>query len=563
MYNFPLSNTAIAEQVDVLGKLMDVFGENAFKVKTYTSAAYIIKKSPQNFKDLTPEQIQELKIIGSSVKTKVLELLNTNTIKELEELKTQTPEGVLAMMQIKGLGPKKIALLWKELEITSIGELEYACQENRLMTFKGFGKKTQDDILNKIQFIRNNQGLYLWKEIDDEWQNQKDVITAFFEDYTLDITGAYKRQLPVLDSLEILTTAPVQTIQTFLNNNGFEKIATAENEVSACDNTGILWKWHSTIEGQFGIIALTKNSSQEFLEAFKNQYAIPETANDEAAIFNANDCPFIPAYLRESGDITSLSARALEGNIITTESIKGIIHSHSTWSDGQHSIKEMAEAAIAMGMEYLVISDHSKSAFYANGLSVERIQQQHQEIEALNKALAPFKIFKSIEADILNDGSLDYEDEVLAQFDLVIASIHSNLNMNEEKAMMRLIKAIENPYTTILGHPTGRLLLSRPGYPIHHTEVIAACKKHHVVIEINAHPRRLDLDWKWIDKAQNEGVLLSINPDAHATGHLSLIQYGVKAAQKGGLQVSYNVSSMNLQEFETFLKTNKAQKAVH
>jgi DNA polymerase (family 10) len=241
------------------------------------------------------------------------------------------------------------------------------------------------------------------------------------------------------------------------------------------------------------------------------------------------------------------------GKVIQPNEIKGIIHSHSTWSDGSNTIEDMAKAAQGKGFEYLVISDHSQSAYYANGLSPERIAAQHREVDALNEKLAPFKIFKSIEADILSDGSLDYNDTILRTFDLVIASVHSNLKMTQEKAMDRLLNAIRNPYTTILGHPTGRLLLSREGYPIDHKAIIDACAEHKVVVEINAHPRRLDIDWKWIEYAMEKGVLLSIDPDAHTINGYHDVYYGVLAAQKGGLTAAHNLSSHSLTAFEAFL----------
>mgnify|MGYP003337556105 FL=1 len=219
-------------------------------------------------------------------------------------------------------------------------------------------------------------------------------------------------------------------------------------------------------------------------------------------------------------------------NCIQENDIKGIIHSHSTWSDGIHSIEQMATAAKAAGYQYLVISDHSRTAFYANGLEIERIIAQHKEIDQLNKKLAPFVIFKSIESDILNDGSLDYPEQVLESFDIVIASIHSNLKMTEEKAMFRLLNAINNPYTSILGHPTGRLLLSRKGYPVNHSTIIEACANNNVVIELNAHPRRLDIDWRFINEAVQNEVLISINPDAHAIEGFEDCKYGVKVAQR-------------------------------
>jgi DNA polymerase (family 10) len=239
--------------------------------------------------------------------------------------------------------------------------------------------------------------------------------------------------------------------------------------------------------------------------------------------------------------------------LIEGKDIKGLIHCHSNWSDGAHTLEEMAKACIQRGWEYMVISDHSRTAVYANGLTEERLIAQHAQVDELNKQLAPFKIFKSIESDILNDGSLDYPDEVLERFDLVIASVHSNLKMHEDKATARLLNAIRNPYTTILGHMTGRLLLSRNGYPVDHKAIIDACAEHHVVIELNAHPRRLDMDWKWIPYALERSVLISIDPDAHYLEGYDDVNYGALAAQKGGLTKEKNLSSFSLKEFENFL----------
>ncbi|MEP7109224.1 MAG: PHP domain-containing protein, partial [Ferruginibacter sp.] len=248
--------------------------------------------------------------------------------------------------------------------------------------------------------------------------------------------------------------------------------------------------------------------------------------------------------------------------LLMVKEIKGIIHSHSNWSDGSNTIEEMAKHAIAKGFEYLVISDHSKSAFYANGLQVERIREQHIYIDELNIQLAPFKIFKSIESDILNDGSLDYSNDLLATFDLVIASIHSNLKMNEEKAMMRLLNAIENPYTTILGHMTGRLLLSRKGYPVDHKRIIDACAANQVVIELNAHPNRLDIDWRHMDYALEKNVLISIDPDAHALEGFEDIKYGVLVAQKALLAKERNLSSFGLTALNNYLLNRRQLKSI-
>jgi DNA polymerase (family 10) len=302
------------------------------------------------------------------------------------------------------------------------------------------------------------------------------------------------------------------------------------------------------------------SASQEFLDAFNAQATAnhPVTIETEEDIFSSKGLPYILPCLREKATAVRDSHQLRKIELIQDSTIKGLIHCHSNWSDGLHSLEEMALACIEKKWEYMVISDHSVSAFYAKGLNAERIAAQHQLIDQLNLQLAPFKIFKSIESDILNDGSLDYPEEILSSFDLVIASVHSNLRMNKEKATERLLNAIRNPYTTILGHLTGRLLLSREGYPLDHEKIIDSCATYGVAIEINAHPRRLDIDWRWIDSCLEKGVLLSINPDAHSIEGLNDVRYGVLVAQKGGLGAVNNLSSFTRSGLENWLSNRKS-----
>jgi DNA polymerase (family 10) len=239
--------------------------------------------------------------------------------------------------------------------------------------------------------------------------------------------------------------------------------------------------------------------------------------------------------------------------IVQPSDINGIVHNHSTWSDGIHTLEEMSLHVRDEGYAYFAICDHSQSAFYANGLQPERVLQQMEEIDTLNRKLAPFRIFKGIESDILNDGSLDYTDDMLAMFDLVVASIHSNLRMDEDKATTRLIKAIENPYTRILGHPTSRLLLARPGYPIDYKKVIDACAANGVVMELNANPQRMDIDYHWLPYCQEKGVMVAINPDAHSRGQVGYVKYGVSTARKGMLKKANCLNTKSLAEFEKWI----------
>ncbi|MET0298357.1 MAG: PHP domain-containing protein, partial [Flavitalea sp.] len=347
-----------------------------------------------------------------------------------------------------------------------------------------------------------------------------------------------------------------KSLTTFFESIGYKVASEAPALLSFSGPENILLEFILADSSSFSTVLFDNSCSEEFFEAFKEQMAGKQyqVAETEEQLFERAGMQFIPVPMREKKETI---ARAINNEIpvlIETTDIKGLVHSHSTWSDGSDSIETMAKAAISMGLEYLVISDHSKSAFYANGLQEDRLIKQHEEIDALNKKLAPFKIFKSIESDILNDGSLDYPDEVLARFDLVIASVHSNLKMTLEKAMNRVLTAIANPYTTILGHPTGRLLLSRPGYPLDYPAIIEACAKNKVAIELNAHPRRLDLDWRWIDLALAHNVLISIDPDSHAADAFGDIKYGVLAAQKAGVSAKHNLSSYSLKEFEAFIK---------
>ena len=543
-----MTNSSISDQFNLLSKLMDIHQENAFKAKSYASAAFSIDKLPQALSDTPKELIAGLKGIGESTAKKIIEILETGKLSVLEELIYKTPPGILEMMQIKGLGPKKICTIWKEMGIESIGELLYACNENRLLLYKGFGEKTQKNVAEAIEFFMRHQGHFLYAEVESYAYRLLDVFQKTFTDFQFNLTGDFARQIPTIENLEWTTNIPKETLFDFLTKNGFS-VENAEGQTRAMgeEQVRLIFKHCSTEE--YPTHVFFNSCSLSFAEAWLQKFPQTRYCTTEEQLFSAAGVSYIPPFLRE--EISEID-HPIDG-IIQPRDIKGIIHSHSDWSDGTNTIEEMAKACIDKGLEYLVISDHSKSAFYANGLTEERIRAQHQYVDELNRKYAPFRIFKSIECDILNDGALDYSDTILSTFDLVIASVHSNLKMSEEKAMQRLMAAIENPYTSILGHPTGRLLLSRKGYPIDHEKIIDACITNNVVIEINAHPRRLDLDWTWIRLAQKRGALLSVNPDAHNIEGFADTRYGVLAAQKGGLIKSRNLSSFTLKELEAHL----------
>jgi len=550
-----MDNALIADNFSLLSKLMDIHGENAFKTRSYSIAAYHIENLDTPLRDTPHELIPGIKGLSGSIGQKVIEMLDTGKLSVLDELIASTPPGVIEMLHIKGIGPKKIHTIWKEMEIETVGELLYACDENRLTRFKGFGEKTQQNIREGIEYYMQNQGHFLFAEMEVFFPQIDGYLRKLFGDEKVAVTGAYRRQDLTLEQLEYIVLAPAADVKPkFVSAQPPELLEDSTHTLLYKLKNGLKLRLY-TGETNMAEAQFRHTGSAAFIAAFENRYpqGLPGSKTEEE-LFTKAGLPFIPPCLRELPGIVELAAGKPLPTLIQPGDIKGIIHSHSTWSDGSNTLGEMARACMSKGFEYLVISDHSKAAAYAKGLSEERIRQQHEEIERLNQQLAPFRIFKSIECDILTDGSLDYTDDVLATFDLVIASVHSNLKMTEEKAMMRLIKAVSHPAVTILGHPTGRLLLSRRGYPVDHRQLIDACAAHSVVLEINAHPRRLDLDWQWIPYALEKNVLLSINPDAHSTEGFDDIRYGVLAAQKGGLEKQFNLSSKSLAEFEAFLK---------
>jgi len=561
-----MDNAAISENFSLLSKLMDIHGENSFKTKTYSIAAFNIDKLPLQLKDTARENLFSIQGIGKSVGEKVIEMLDTGRLQVLDNFISATPPGLIEMLNIKGIGPKKIHTIWKEMEIESVGELLYACNENRLTLFKGFGEKTQQNVQEAIEFYLQNQGSFLYAQLEEIFPQVDGYLKKLFSPEKVNVTGAYRRQELTIDELEYIVLEKTENVKPkFQTAQPPELLEEKENSLLYKLKNGLKLRLYTGIFNKTERL-FTTTGSPAFLEAFKKEFGNISFSNnnkeEDESVFADLKIQYIPPYLRETESIIEKAKKKTLPDLIQPSDVKSIIHSHSNWSDGAYTIEDMAKECIKRNLEYFVISDHSKSAAYANGLSEERIREQHRYIDELNGKLAPFKIFKSIECDILNDGNLDYTNDVLASFDLVIASVHSNLKMSEDKAMARVLKAISNPYVTILGHMTGRLLLSRRGYPLDHKKIIETCAANKVVIEINAHPRRLDMDWRWIDYAAEKNVLLSVNPDAHSLDGFDDIKYGVLASQKGGLTKQQNLSSFSLNEFESWLSKTKKQKGV-
>lgn len=549
-----MTNKEIANKFQELAGIMELHGENKFKIRSYSSAYITLRKQSEPLIEMTDEEIGAIKGVGKAISGKIRELIDNGEMATMKKYQEVTPQGIQDMLKIKGFGPKKISVIWKELAIESIGELLYACNENRLIELNGFGKKTQEDLKNKLEYFLVSKNKFHYASLEKDANTLLEKIQSLLPDAQVSLVGEMRRACPIVNVIEILVASekPIDSIfeEDFLTLEKQEAnyfVAKNENEKPVTIYT--------CLPKEFGSKLFRYSSSDDFLKSFikSNDGLDFKGIETEEEIFQKANIPYIVPELRELPEVIDLAKNNQLPQLIEESDIKGVIHSHSTYSDGINTLREMAEYSKKLGYDYLGITDHSQAAFYANGLKEERVLQQFAEIDALNEELAPFKIFKGIESDILNDGSLDYPTDILRQFDFIIASVHTNLKMDKEKATNRLLKAIENRYTTILGHPTGRLLLSRTGYPIDHKKIIDACATYGVAIELNSNPYRLDMDWTWIPYALEKGVLISINPDAHSTGGIHDIHYGVLPARKGRLTKEMCLNAKSVEEFAQFI----------
>ncbi len=551
--NYIMTNKQIAKSFQLLGQLMELHGENPYKIRSYDKAYRTLRSWERPLIEMNADEIAAIPGVGKAILEKISELLKDGEMKTLERYRAQTPEGIQEMMDIKGFGAKKVRTIWRDLKIESVGELLYAVNENRLTELKGFGTKTQADLKQKLEYFQQSKHQYHYAKLESLAERIVQKLRSLLPKARVELTGAVRRKMPILATIEILIATDEDISELLLSH--FEVVKTGEDKVLILKEEGSTApiKIYICTHQSFGNQQVIRTGSKAFTDSFfqlSNEQLID--MDNEAKLFEQVGLPFLPPELRDDPD--NLTLKSIP-SLIVAENIRGALHVHTTFSDGAHTLAEMANCAKDLGYEYIGITDHSKSAFYANGLKIDRLEDQWQAIDELNESLSPFKIFKGIESDILADGSLDYEDEILAQFDFIIASIHSNLKMDEQKATQRLINAIENPHTKILGHPTGRLLLSRQGYPINHIAVIDACAANGVAIELNANPYRLDLDWTWIPYALEKEVYIAINPDAHSKSGIHDIHYGLQVARKGLLTKEMCLNAMNLADFSKWLKS--------
>jgi len=549
--------------------LLQIKGENIFKANAYSNAADIIESQQLDVAELVQNgKLGEIKGFGEALVKKITEYVQTGKMSFYEKLISEVPEELIKITKIPGIGPKKTKQLYEKLGIRTIEDLEKACIEGKIASLKGFSEKTQEILLNSIQHIKAWKGKKQLFACFQEGENVASILrsTPAVEEFS--IVGEMRRYTEVISNVEFLVAceSPEPVIDVFKSKYS---IAVEENLLKFETDEEISVVIHFSNPENYHWQLHNLTASDEYLNHFQ-QYFEEKTNSrfnllvfplkdhklqSERQIFDLLDLQYIPPELREKA-IAIEKAKAREiPRLVDEKDLKGMIHVHSTWSDGFNSIEQMAIAAKNLGFEYIAICDHSQTARYANGLEPERVLQQHKEIDELNSKGLGIRILKGIESDILPDGSLDYSEDILRQFDLVVASVHSHFKMTKSEMTRRIIYAIMSPYTHILGHPTGRLLLARDSYEVDVKEIIDAAADYGKIIELNANPYRLDLPWEYLMYAKEKEVKISINPDSHDYNSLVDVFYGVKFARKGWLEPKDVVNCLSVDDFMSYIKS--------
>src|SRR6266480_3908434 len=587
-----MTKEEIAGVLEKIATLLELKDENPFKVRAYTNAARAIETfggNVPNFQD--EEAVAKVPGIGKSIALKIKELAATGSLKYLEELSSEFPTGIMELFSLPGLGAKKIKALYDQLGISSIEHLQKACEDGRVAELPGFGQTTQQKLCESIAKRAAHVGSFQFGQVAAEAETMRSDLAAQNSVLQVDIAGSYRRRKEILHDLDLLVaTNQSEAIMKFFVSHPLVESVIAQGPTKSsvrlgsgvqCDLRAV-----STAEYPFALAYFTGNKEHNIeLRSLAlqrgwtlNEYRlapipldskakkklpvkrIPEV-RDEADLYRAVDLDFIPPELRENwGEFEAAEKHSL-AKLIEKENLRGTFHCHTTASDGHNSIEEMADAAQALGLEYLGIADHSRSSIQAHGIDQTALRAQIATIRKLNKKLHGFRLFAGVECDILRDGSLDFPDEILSELDYVIVSIHSVFNLSEAEMTARVIRAIENPFVTMLAHPTGRLLLKREPYQINIPAILDAAARTGTWIELNAAPKRLDLDWRWWPLAKQKGVKCVINPDAHRTERLQDLWFGIGIARKGWLTKNDVVNCLPVGEIEKALRAKQSFKS--
>lgn len=566
----------VAQILEEIGTFLELRGENPFKSRAYHNASRIIGALTTDIATVVESgAIVEIKGIGEGLAEKITELVRTGQLKYYEDLKRSLPPGLVEMLEIQGMGPKRVKILYDKLKVKSIDKLKEAAEKGKLAKLEGFGEKSQENILKGIEQLKKHADKFLYPQA---WESAEAIHSAIRKERSVvrsEVAGSLRRKKEVIGDIDILVSAKSSDSPTimriFTNHPDVERVlAEGETKSSVVLKSGINCDLRVVGDEQFPFtlhyftgskehnirmrsIAKDKNIKMNEYGLFKGKAEKLLSCRNEEDIFKTLGMSYIPPELREDMDEIEAAQSSKLPKLIEEADIKGTFHCHTTYSDGMNSLQEMADSAKARGWQYLGIADHSKVAAYAGGMSEKKLRDQQREIDALNERFRGFRVFKGTEVDILPDGSLDWSDKVLSTFDYVVASVHSKFKMTEAEMTKRIVKAVKNKHVTMLGHPTGRLLLSREAYPVNMIDVINATADYGKVIEINAHPMRLDLDWRFCKYAKEKGVKISINPDAHNVDGLLDVSYGVGIARKGWLERKDVVNAWSLSKVMKFL----------
>jgi DNA polymerase (family X) len=568
-----LEKREVARILEEIALLLELKGENPFKSRAYSNAARTLEGTTTDLPDLIRSgKLGELPGIGEALREKITTLVTAGRLPYYEELLSEFPRGILEILRIPGLGPKKVRVIWQQLGVSTLGELEYACHENRLAGIPGFGSKSQEKILHGLSLLKKNRERFLCDVALEEAESLLKRLGKHPAVQRMGVAGSIRRRCETSKDVDLVASSrdPSTLMQAFVSQPGVaEIVARGETKSSVRLSSGMGADLRVVSDKEFPFALHHFTGSKEHNVALRaraqrmglklNEYGLFRgekllPCKDEAAIYARLGLAFIPPELREDRGEIEAAEQGEFPRLVEWEDLRGVLHVHTQASDGLATLEEMSQAAKTLGLSYVGICDHSKAAQYAGGLDENRVDEQHREIEKLNRRLHGVTLLKGIEVDILADGSLDFTDEILSRFDLVVASVHSRFNLSEEAMTGRIIRAIQNPHVHILGHPTGRLLLAREPYAVDMAAVIRAAAAQGVCIELNANPHRLDLDWRWIPSAKKAGVKISIDPDAHQVAGIGDMRYGVGIARKGWLTRQDLLNTLPLPELLEYLR---------
>lgn len=575
-----MTNDAICEILENIARLLEIKGENPFKIRAYINGARTIETTSADLRQLAEEnRLGELDGIGQALAEKITTLITTGELPFYNNLREEFPPDILTLFELQGLGAKKIKVLWDKLQISSISALDRACRDGRVAALDGFGEKSAAKILEAIAHRKQNAGKFLQNDVTPIASTLLDDLRSHPSISLADVAGSFRRGKELVNDLDLLAASrePEVVISDFVAHELVDSIiAQGPTKSSVRLKNGLQCDLRVVTSSEFPFALNYFTGSKEHNIRMRsralergwslNEYRFSTTQPDadpvpeiheEPDIYRALGLEFIPPELRENLGEFDAAEHGTLPSLIEWHNLRGAFHAHTTASDGRASLAQMAEAARDLGLQYLGITDHSKSSVQANGLDATRLADQRAEIDALNATYDDFRIFSGVECDILKDGSLDYPDEILAMLDFTIISVHSSFTLSEAEMTKRIIKAMQNPYATMLGHVTGRLLASRAAYQVDLPAIIEAAADTGTIIELNANPRRLDMDWRWWPLAKSKGVKCSINPDAHSINGLQDLVFGIKVARKGWLSKADVINCLPTAEVNTVLQKKR------